>query len=371
MAMQLGPGFKAWPDTSGVELSTERVVEMYHEGFSGAFQDPEASAELNEIIVADGGMVDGNAVASQYNFMEAGAGKLTLLFTSVVQNYTYRALTKPGQKTGDCVSMAGRDVCLYLVCLEADSGLPDEKTGKVEGVPKVSDLARDNGVFGNEGIYKNRGHNGQGMSCSQGVAWVKTKGGIFVRQKFEQADLESYNVNFETSGRSGSPAWLDDVANDHQIRDVTRPEGEEAARDFLDRGKPIWTCSGLGWSSSRDENGYSRQQGSWSHSWHVVGYDDRDVIKKKYGFPLALLGHRWAIWNSGGREVYQSADLVPAELKAKWQSLGMLAASGNILIPEGYWWADARLLRKADLYALSGAGGWETSTNPDYLGGLQ
>ena len=371
MGRVLGPGFQAWPDTSGVELSTERVVEMYHEGFAGAFQDPEIHEEVGEIIVAQGGNPDGNAVASEYNFMENGAGKLSLLYPSVVKNYSFRALTKPGQKTGDCVSMGGRDVCLHLVCLEADAGIPDEKSGLIEGVPKVSDLARDNGVFGNEGIYLHRGHNGQGMSCSQGVKWVMTKGGIYVRQKFDKADLESYNVQFEIRGGSGSPEWLDDVANDHQIRDVTRPQGEEAARDFISRGKPLWACSGLGWANRRDANGYAKQSGGWSHSWHVVGYDDRPEIKSEYGFPLALIGHRWAVWNSGGREIYKSAGLIGAEHLEMWKAAGLIADSGNILIPEGYWWADARLLRKADLTAVSGASGWKTDTLPDYLGGLQ
>ncbi len=371
MGRELGKGFYAWPDTSGVELSTERVVEMYHEGYAGAFRDPEVSDELNQEIENRGGTVDGNAVASQYNFMEAGAGKLTILYPSIVKNYGLRALTKPGQKTGDCVSMGGRDCCLFIVCLEADAGIPDEVTGVVEGVPKVSDIAASNGVFGNEGIYLHRGHNDQGMSCSQGVKWVMTKGGIYVREKYPEADLESYNVQFEMRGSKGSPAWLDKIANQHVIRDVTRPKGPEAARDFISRGKPLWTCSGLGWSDRRDANGYAKKGKGWSHSWHVCGYDDRPEIKSEYGFPLALVGHRWSIWNSGGREIFKSASLVPPELVGAWKALGLIAPSGNILIPEGYWWVDARLLNQADLYALSGAAGWQGSAVPDYLGGMQ
>lgn len=370
MAMQLGPGFQAWPDTA-VELETEDVVKMYGEGFAGAYADPEVRDELDEIIVAQGGTIDGEAVATEYGFAEDGKGKLSLLHPAVVEAYGFESLTKPGQKTGDCVSMAGRDVCLYTVCLEWLAGVPDEVTGRLEGLPKVSDLARRNGVFGNEGIYKNRGHNGQGMSCSQGIKWVMTTGGIYVRQNFPEANLEAYNVSFETSGKQGSPAWLNKIANEHVIRSVTRPQGEEASRDFISRGKPLWACSGLGWSGSRDANGYARQQGGWSHSWHVVGYDDREEIIQKYGFPLALLGHRWAIWNSGGRAIYKSAALVPAEKRELWKSLGLTDANGDILIPEGYWWADARLLRKADLTATSGAAGWDTNTLPDYLGSMQ
>lgn len=369
MARELN-GYKAWPDTAE-ELSVERVVEMYHEGFAGAYRDPEESAQLNDQIRAAGGIVNGEAVATQYGFAGEGAGALTILYPAVVHYYGLRALTKPGQKTGDCVSMAGRDVCLHLICLEALSGIPDEVSGKVEAPPKVSDLAANNGVFANEGIYKDRGHNGQGMSCSGGVRWITTKGGVIIRDKYPEADLESYNVQFELRGSGGSPEWINKIARVHPIRDVTRPQGEENARDFIGRGKPLWACSGLGWSSQRDEWGHAKQSGSWSHSWHVVGYDDRAEIKEHYGFPQALIGHRWAVWNRGGREIFKSAGLVPAHQREHWQQLGLLAASGNILIPEGYWWADARLLRKADLYAVSGAAGWETSSLPDYLGGIR
>lgn len=364
-------GFTAWPQANGGMMTTEEVVKAYSEGYAGAFQEPEVSEEVNEIIERRGGTVDGNDLATAMGFAGDGAGQLTILFPAVVQSYGYKALTKPGQKTGDCVSMAGRDVSLHLVCLEAISKIVDEVTGKIEAVPVVSETAARNGVFCNEGIYLHRGHNGQGMSCSQGVKWITTEGGVIIRAKYPEADLEEYNVSFETRGKSGSPQWMDDIAKQHPIRDVTRPQDEEGARDFIARGKPIWCCSGLGWSSKRDANGYAKKSGSWSHSWHVVGYDDRAETIKEYGFPLALLGHRWAVWNSGGREIRDSAGLVPAELRETFKALGMLADSGNVLIPEGYWWADARLLRKCDMYAVSGAAGWETSSLPDYLGGFK
>lgn len=362
-------GFIAWPD-SAMDLGTEKVIEMYEEGFAGAFQDPDVSEELDEQIARDGGNPDGEQVAMDFGFAGEGSGKLTILFPAVVQCYGLESLTKPGQKTGDCVSMAGRDMGLYLICLESLAGLADERTGQIEQPPAVSDTARRNGVFANEGIYIARGHNGQGMSCSQGARWVVSEGGIIIRDNYPEADLEEYNVSFETRGKSGSPEWLDKIGQMHPVHDMTRPKGHEAARDFIARGKPIWNCSGLGFSKKRDANGHSEVSGSWAHSWHTIGYDDRPETIKAYGKPQALSGHRWAIWNSGGRRILNSASLVPADMRELWKQLGIVdQASGDILIPEGYWWHDAALLNKNDMYAGSGANGWASAApnlNPGF-----
>lgn len=363
-------GFSAWPDTA-VDLTTEQVVKMYQEGFAGAYQDPEESEALNDEIRASGGEVSGEDLATSYGFAGNGAGKLVILYPAVVQYYGLGGLTKPGQKTGDCVSMAGRDVCLFTICLEAAAGLADERTGKVEAPPKVSETARKNGVFVNEGIYLARGHSGQGMSCSEGARWVTTKGGIVIRQKYPQVDLEEYNVEFEVPGKRGVPDWLNEVGRQHPIYDMTRPKGHEAARDFIDRGKAVWNCSGLGFSSKRDQWGHSERKGGWSHSWHTIGYDDRPVTIKEYGKPQALSGHRWAVWNSGGRRIIDSQGLVPSELKSQWQQWGIVDAEGYILIPEGYWWHDAPLLDGNDMYVGSGANGWASAALPDLSPGFK
>lgn len=249
-----------------------------------------------------------------------------------------------GYAVHNCVSMAGRDVSLYLVCVDALSGTPDEETGRVEDVPQVSETARNNGVFCNEGIYLHRGHNGQGMSCDQGLEWIMRVGGVVPRMKYPQANLESYNVNFELRGSAGSPDWLDEVGKKHQVRKATRPQTHEQARDYLAIGCPIWTCSSLGFSDVRDANGYSRRSGSWAHSWHVCGYDDRPWTRQAYGFPLALFGHRWGTWNSGPRRIKDT----------------------NIDIPNGYAWIDARLLNQCWMAAVNSVNGWPKRNLPDY-----
>jgi hypothetical protein len=344
MAWILPPNSQFWP-ADAVDLTTEKVVELYTQGNAGAFYDPDAKDAVDAIMRANGQDPDGGAVAMRYGFAESGAGKLTVLFPAVTQLYGYEALTWPGQKTGDCVSMQKRDVALFLTCIDALSNTPDEVTGIVEAVPEVSEIARKNGVFANEPYYIARGHNGQGMSCDQALRWAMTDGGIVLRKKYPQVDLESYNVAFEKNGRAGTPDWLEEEGKKHQIRNVTRPRGHEQSRDYIAIGCCLGICSGLGFSSSRDENGFSRRQGGWAHSWHVCGYDDRATTKQKYGFPLALAGHRWAKWNSGGRRIMGT----------------------QLDIPEGYWWFDARLLDSCWISACNSVNGWPAKKLPDFL----
>ena len=342
--VRIKPNWGTWWPDDATHLEASDVIGMYKQGFVGAFQDPEAKERLDDHIRSMGDDPDGGNVAHRYGFTESGAGKLTLLFPAVTKFYGYEALSKPAQGTGDCVSMAGRDVSLYLVCVDALSGTPDEETGRVEDVPQVSETARNNGVFANEGIYLHRGHNGQGMSCDQGLHWIMTAGGVVIRQKYDQANLEAYNVNFELRGSSGSPSWLNEIGKKHQVRKATRPQTHEQARDYLAIGCPLWICSDLGFSDVRDANGYSRRSGSWAHSWHIVGYDDRPWTRETYGFPLALFGHRWGRWNSGPRRIHGT----------------------DIDIPEGYAWIDARLLNQCWMAAVNSVNGWPKRDLPDY-----
>lgn len=338
-------GLQFWPEHQN-RLPVAKVVSMYHQGFAGAFEDKEDQEVFDETLKATSKFKNGDDLVHAQDFADMGKGKLTVLFTAVTECYGYEALTRPGQETGDCVSMMGRDVSLYTCCVDAVSKTADEKTGKVEGVPQVSDLARKNGVFANEGIYKNRMHNGQGMSCDQAMNWIMTKGGVVVRADYTEAggaNLEEYNVKFELKGSQGSPEWLNSKGREHQIRSGVRLRSHEEVRDVLAGAKAaIGVCSSLGFSRTRDENGYSKRSGSWGHSWHIIGYDDRPETIAIYGFPLALFGHRWGPWNSGPRRIRGT----------------------NIDIPEGYAWIDARLLNQCWLCAFNSLSGWPQKELP-------
>ncbi len=338
-------GMKWWPQQERA-LTSNQVIRMYNEGYAGAFEDDEAREQLDDTLrrtqkfASADQLVHTMKLPGGQSYADSGKGKLTLLFPTVVECYGYRALTRPAQKTGDCVSMMGRDTGLFSCCIDVVSKTPDEKSGKVEALPEASELAIINGVFANEPGYKSRGSNGQGMNCDQIVNWGMTKGGLVVRKDYSASggvNLESYNVNWEISGRSGSPEWVATEGKQHQIRGIARPKSFEEARDIMSATKAILgTCSSLGFSSSRNEDGFMQRSGSWGHSWHIAGWDSRQSTIDKYGCELALFGHRWAAWNSGPRAIRDSKEYFAPEYRERARSLGMLDANGSVLIPEGY-----------------------------------
>jgi hypothetical protein len=104
----------------------------------------------------------------------------------------------------------------------------------------------------------------------------------------------------------------------------------------LASGYGVFNCSGLGFESTRDENGVSRQRGSWSHSQAFLGYDDRPETIKKYGQALVHWQNSWSAFNSGPRSVMGT----------------------TLLIPNGSYWALAETIDRCQCIALSSVAGW-------------
>lgn len=358
---QYNKGVKLWPKRDDLLNATE-VVSLYERGFAGAWQDEEAEEEL----LASLPYPDGEKVCEEFGLAGTGQGKLSLAYLPS-WNHWPKAWPSPAQETGDCVSRGGKNSAFVLIGAEVEAGQPDEITGVVEGFPSVSAEGERNGVVCCENIYGARGHGGQGANCSTLQRYMTSQGGILLRQNYPELGIDFTSLNtrlgMNWGGRGGPPSAVNAEGAKHQIRTCTNASTHEVCRDFIANYYPIWACSGLGWSSKRDENGYSRQSGSWSHSWIIMGYDDRDETKQRYGFPLALYNHDWGRWNSGGRDVLNSSQFVPAHLKDEWVRNGLVSAStGNILIPEGAMWIDARLLNRCDTKAMASTNGWPGRT---------
>lgn len=337
-------GAREWPAYSRNER-VEYVISMYDHGYAGTMHDEEA----REMLFSSLPYPNGEQAAYDFGLNDSGKGELSIPYI-----YTYKHWPKcwpaPGQTTGDCVSRAGANIGLILIGVEAELGQPDPITNKIEGFPEVSAEAETNGVIATENIYGARGHSGQGASCDRLINYVIREGGIMLRQNYPDlgVDFTKYNADIgDRWGSSGTPAAVNTIAKQHQIRTSTNVESEDVARDFIANGYPLWACSDLGFSNKRDENGFSERSGSWGHSWVVMGYDDRKEIKDKYGEPLCLFRHEWGRWNTGGRRI-----------------LGT-----DIDIPEGSFWFRASLLKKADLYAMSSIDGWPRRQLPDWSSG--
>ncbi len=321
MAKVFLPGTAYWGQQSG-ELTTPDLIRRYEDGFAGVYVDEDARRQLWADVEGNGGYRFGSDAATDAGWAGEAAGQLVATWTHVEKTFP-GCWPGSAQTRGDCVSHSTRNAALTTLACEIAAGKPDEQTGKVEGVPDdLPEEGRKDGVLSTEAIYWWRDHGGDGWSCDHAASVVLKESGMWLRKKYDEfgVDLTRYSGNLAGKwGARNPPDEIRTFGTQHAIRTATEVQSFEEVRDFLANGYGISTCGGEGWSSSRDENGFSRRQGGWSHALAYIGADDRDVIKQKYGEPLVCVLNSWGRWNTGGRRVLGTgADIPEGAFWAKW-----------------------------------------------------
>ena len=331
----LPKGFQFFPDG---EFAADAIVDLYRKGFAGAWKDPKATEIFRDQI----GRTNGAMIAGANGFADSHAGKLVLPFLAILKNYP-GCLPGPAQARGDCVSHSNKNAALTAMCCDIAAGVPDEKTGLVEGAPEVSAEGIKNGVLSTEASYWFRGYDGDGWSCSEAASVALKKAGAVLRQNYPDLgiDLTTYSGSLAGKyGRRSPPAEIQSEFVKHLVHDMTELESFEEVRDFLGNGFGVSSCGDEGFSDSRNEDGVAKRSGSWAHAMAYMGADDRQEIKQKYGEPLVLVQNSWAKWNDGPRRI-----------------LGT-----SIDIPEGAFWAKWSDVKRRYVVAHSGVNGWQAKS---------
>jgi len=311
--------------------------EAYSSGFVGCRKDPRADEVFADYVLRYGGDPNGANVAYDWGLEQAGAGKLSTLWVTLEKVFP-GCLPGPSQLYGDCVSHGSAHCLGGSIAAEIWSNKPDEVTGRLEGVPDMPEEGIKNFPIAPESLFAWRGYNGDGWVCSEAAKTACEKG-FLIRKPYPELkiDLTEYNEKTIKLGGATPPgeAWLRE-SKQHVARTATFVKGREQARDFLASGFAVFNCSNLGFERTRNEDGVSRQVGSWGHSQCFLGYDDRPETHKKYGQALVLWCNSWAKWNSGPRKVMGT----------------------DLLIPEGCYWALADTIDRCQCIALSSVAGW-------------
>lgn len=252
---------------------------------------------------------------SQFGLRDSGKGKTRLLFPSYLK-FDSNAFSEK-QTTGDCTSHGARNAVDVVRALEIDILHEPE-----------SFIARG----ATEGIYGARGHAGQGMSIVAAMRFINEDGGIAVRKKYDDIniDLSTYNSKIGAQwGRSGTPQPFKDILDDNQVGKIAYIGSVDEARDALFSGFPIVCGSNHSFSARRDNYGIAaRTPEGWSHcmAWIAVatiGDLTDDTIKGDE--PCFLVVNSWGKWNAG--------------------------PTGKYLIPSGSFWIrskDAATMIKQD-----------------------
>ena len=186
-----------------------------------------------------------------------------------------------------------------------------------------------------------------GWTCPDAAKHVTTNSGLWLRTDYPEFgfNLTEYSAGNIRKYLGRNPP--DDVRNygrQYLIRTATKVSGFDQVRDFLAAGYGVFFCSGVGWESSRNEDGVSSPRGSWAHSQSLVGADDRPETIRKYGEPLICILNSWARWNRGPRKVMGT----------------------NFEIPHGAYWTKASILSRMSCIALSSVAGWPRRKLPSY-----
>lgn len=336
--------FREWP-AKGDALTPKEVIDLYENGFAGAYFKPEEYEAWQEAVVDGGGVLKAEEAAYGAGWADSHAGKLVANFLHVTKLFP-KCWPGPAQGRGDCVTHNDKNAKLYTLGCEVAAGVPDEVSGKVEGAPDVSPEGIRQGVFATEVTYWFRGSNGDGWQCASAARVSMKSAGCVIRQNYPEIglDLTKYSASMAGKwGRTQPPENVRDAIDNNLIRTTTEANGFEEIRDLLGNGYGIGSCGSEGFSSKRDENGVSKRSGSWSHAMAIIGADDRPEIHSKYGEPLLLVLNSWGVWNGGPTRI-----------------LGT-----DIDIPEGSFWARWSDLKRRSFYAYSGVNGWPSRNLPD------
>lgn len=181
------------------------------------------------------------------------------------------------------------------------------------------------------------GNLGRGDGSYGGAAAKAMRYGTIHMVKYGEHDLTKYGVQrCRDWAARGVPDEVKAAARLHPCRTTTRLVSCEEARAAIQNNYGLNVCSGQGFSSKRDKDGFCRASGSWSHSMAVIGY--RGKKSGRRGF---------LIWNSWGDN-----------------------ASGGPIWPDdmpwGSFWCDwdvfASMLRGGDTFAYSNYDGFPRQT---------
>lgn len=247
-----------------------------------------------------------------------------------------RLISRNQGRTGSCVGYGG-----------AAAGDVTTATEIVIHKQKERWVARQSAdacyAFGRE-ISGNLG----GGDGSYGAASAKavTQWGTVHMIKYGELDLtKDSDSRAKEWGRRGAPSEIKEEGKSHKFGTAALVKTVDEARQAIQNGYGVSVCSGQGFASERDSDGFAKARGSWAHCMAWAGYRGG----KRPGF---------LVWNSWG-DNWISGPVWPEDQ------------------PHGSFWIDldvaGKMLRGGDSFAYSDYAGfprqspWDWLRNPDKL----
>lgn len=249
------------------------------------------------------------------------------------------------QGIGDCVSWGWKHgVDIHLAVLL--------RTGEVSEWREVATEA----IYGGSRVEARGRKSGGWSDGSYGSAAAKfvRDWGVVFREDYRQragseTDLTKYSSskakqwgNYGCGGRDDD-GRLDRIAKEHPIKAVALVTTWEETKAAITNGYPVPVCSGQGFSSTRDSDGFAAARGSWAHCMCAIGirFDIEGVLILNSWGPNWINGPKWP--NGQGYDPNNPRGPPPA-------------------MPDGSFWCSRRtwerMIAGRDSFAVSGFTGF-------------
>lgn len=243
----------------------------------------------------------------------SGKNQLTLLWPHL-EALTSQPLQPHAQAIGDCVAQA---VALGIDILNAVQirvkNYPDRWIAKTATEPIYAGCRIEvgGGYLLEEGAY-----------TEWAMEWCRDYGTVlrlaycngkydFTTYKPELARQWAQS-HMALQPEGGVPDQLENIAKWHKIRHYTQVTSWSEARDAIANGYPVIVGSPIGFSFTRDFQGFAKRSGKWQHCMLLAGIDDNP--NRRGGLFINSWGPNW---NSGPKQHGQ---------------------------PDGSFWADANVI---------------------------
>jgi len=179
------------------------------------------------------------------------------------------------QQIGDCVSfgwMHGTEILIGTRMLVQDAGRWPGRlcTEAAYGLMRVEAFERRSGGWG-DGAY-----GGAAAKAVKNFGIVPRKDysgetGISEHDVRKYSGKTAKNWGNYGCGGKNDKGLLDKIARLHPIKSVSMVRSFEEAGTAISNGYPIPVCSGQGFSSNRDSDGFCKGRGSWGHCMCFIG----------------------------------------------------------------------------------------------------
>jgi hypothetical protein len=239
------------------------------------------------------------------------------------------------QGIGSCVGWGWSYCCDVLAAVEiAIHGEREEWAGRVlEASVYAFSRCEARGV-------KHAGYQDGSYGAAAAIA-VSQHGTLHYGIDYGDQRFEAYDPQREkTWGNTGVPNELEPYAKKRCVKTVTLVRNFDEAALAIQSGYPIAICSGQGFVMTRDDQGFCKTRGSWSHCMAFVGV--------RFDRPGLLCVNSWGDSNTG--EHYPKN--MPEAVK------------------KCSFWVDADvatyMLRGGDSFALSSYDGFPPRKLPDW-----